>query len=140
MHDGTFMLHPQLSADTFALGDWPLCRILRMNDCNFPWLILVPRVANAREIIDLTEQDQHYLMTEIARASVALRTLLKPDKLNVAALGNAVPQLHVHVIARYKTDIAWPRPIWGVEPPLAFSTIAATAELDRLRPAFGPFQ
>ncbi len=140
MRDDTFTLHPQLSADTLLLGDWPLCRVLRMNDCHFPWLILVPRVANTREIIDLTEQNQQYLMTEIARASAALRVLLKPDKLNVAALGNAVPQLHVHVIARYKTDIAWPRPIWGVEPPLAFSATAAATELDRLRPPLGPFQ
>lgn len=139
MSSSTFAMHPQLSADTFVLGDWPLCRVLRMNDRLYPWVILVPRVADVREIIDLAEADQQQLMTEIARASRTLKTLLNPDKLNAAALGNAVPQLHVHVIARYKTDPAWPRPIWGVKPPVAFGD-DADAELARLRPAFAPFQ
>lgn len=139
MSGNTFALHPQLSADTFVLGDWPLCRVLRMNDRAFPWLILVPRVADIREIIDLTAVQQQELMAEIARASQTLKTLLNPDKLNVAALGNAVPQLHVHIIARYQTDPAWPRPIWGVHPPIAFGG-DAEAELAKLRPALGPFQ
>jgi diadenosine tetraphosphate (Ap4A) HIT family hydrolase len=136
----TFALHPQLSADTFVLGDWPLCRVLRMNDAQYPWLILVPRVPDIREIIDLAEPQQQQLMAEIARASQGWKELLSPDKLNVAALGNAVPQLHVHVIARYKTDPAWPRPIWGVQPVEAFTQAAADAECSRLRQAFGPFQ
>lgn len=139
MSSSTFILHPQLSADTFVLGDWPLCRVLRMNDRAFPWLILVPHVADVREIIDLGEAQQQALMAEIARASRALKALLNPDKLNVAALGNAVPQLHVHVIARYKTDPAWPRPIWGVQPPVAFGG-DAEGELTKLRPALSPFQ
>lgn len=139
MSGNTFALHPQLSADTFVLGDWPLCRVLRMNDRAFPWLILVPRVADIREIIDLAEVQQQELMAEIGRASRALKALLSPDKLNVAALGNAVPQLHVHVIARYKTDPAWPRPIWGVQAPVAFGS-DAEAELAKLRPALAPFQ
>jgi len=136
---GTFALHPQLSADTFVVGDWPLCRVLRMNDRAFPWLILVPRVADIREIIDLSDADQLLLMGEISRASRALKALLNPDKLNVAALGNAVPQLHVHVIARYRTDPAWPRPIWGVQAPVAFGG-DAEAELAKLRPALAPYQ
>jgi len=136
---GTFTLHPQLSADTLLLGDWPLCRVLRMNDRAFPWLILVPRVADIREIIDLADADQQRLMGEIARASRALKALLNPDKLNVAALGNAVPQLHVHIIARYRTDPAWPRPIWGVQAPVALGS-ETDAELARLRPALIPFQ
>jgi diadenosine tetraphosphate (Ap4A) HIT family hydrolase len=135
----TFALHPQLSADTFVLGDWPLCRVLRMNDRAYPWLILVPRVPDIREIIDLSERDQQQLTAEIVRASRALKDLVNPDKLNVAALGNAVPQLHVHIIARYKTDPAWPRPIWGVQPPVALGG-DADAELAKLRPALAPFQ
>jgi diadenosine tetraphosphate (Ap4A) HIT family hydrolase len=136
----TFELHPQLSADTFHVGDWPLCRVLRMNDAGFPWLILVPRRADIREIIDLAEADQRDLMSEIARASRALRDLVQPDKLNVAALGNAVPQLHVHVIARFRTDPAWPRPIWGVKPPEPFGAREAAAEIDRLKSALAPLQ
>jgi diadenosine tetraphosphate (Ap4A) HIT family hydrolase len=110
-----------------------------MNDRAFPWLILVPRVPDIREIIDLTDSDQQRLTAEIARASRALKALLNPDKLNVAALGNAVPQLHVHVIARYKTDPAWPRSIWGVQAPVAFGSDAEN-ELAKLRPALTPFQ
>jgi diadenosine tetraphosphate (Ap4A) HIT family hydrolase len=138
--DSTFTLHPQLSADTLQIGDWPLCRLLRMNDRTYPWLILVPKVAGIREIIDLAEEDQQRLMREIGQASRALRSLVAPDKLNVAALGNAVPQLHVHVIARFTTDPAWPRPIWGVNPPAAFGAAEAEAELARLRTALAPFQ
>ncbi|WP_374309035.1 HIT domain-containing protein [Dongia sp.] len=140
MSSSTFALHPQLSADTLQIGDWPLCRLLRMNDRNYPWLILVPRAAGIREIIDLSEVDQQRLMTEIGRASRVLRNLVAADKLNVAALGNAVPQLHVHVIARFTTDPAWPRPIWGVNPPAPFGTDEAEAELARLRSALAPFQ
>ena len=139
MSDHTFALHPQLSADTFVLGDWPLCRVLRMNDRAYPWLILVPRVADMREIIDLAESDQQRLTGEIARASRALKVHCNPDKLNVAALGNAVPQLHVHVIARYRTDPAWPRPIWGVQQPVALGA-DAEGELATLRSALAPFQ
>lgn len=140
MSNGTFELHPQLLGDTCHIGDWPLCRLLRMNDRGFPWLILVPRVADVREIIDLSEEDQQQLMTEIARASRALRKLLTPDKLNVAALGNAVPQLHVHVIARFTTDPAWPRPIWGVKAPEPFDATGMEAEMTRLRASLAPLQ
>lgn len=140
MSSSTFALHRQLSADTYEIGDWPLCRLLRMNDSNYPWLILVPKVAGIREIIDLDEDDQQRLMREIGRASRALRSLVVPDKLNVAALGNAVPQLHVHIIARFTTDSAWPRPIWGVNPPAPFGAAEAEAEVARLRTALAPFQ
>lgn len=135
-----FTLDPQLAADTFALGDWPLCRLLRMNDRGYPWLILVPRVANIREIIDLPESDQQVLMSEIARASRALRQLLQPDKINVAALGNMVPQLHVHIIGRFTGDAAWPRPIWGVKPAELFDTTSAGIETSRWQSALQPIQ
>lgn len=134
MADGDFSLHPQLAEDCLDLGDWPLCRLLRMNDRTYPWLILVPRIKGAREIIDLAEADQMRLMQEIARASTALKRVTQADKLNVAALGNAVPQLHVHVIARFTRDPAWPKPIWGIVPPDAFTedTMAETAKWRRV--------
>ena len=107
-------LHPQLADDTHPLAQFPLCEVRLMDDANHPWLILVPRVENAVEIIDLDAAQQAQLMQEIDRASRALQVAVKPHKLNVAALGNVVPQLHVHVIARFHDDIAWPRPVWGM--------------------------
>ncbi len=96
-----------------------LCRVLVIKDANYPWLLLVPRRPEAVEIIDLDEVEQAQLMTEISRAARALKDVTRCDKLNIAALGNVVPQLHVHVIARRSSDAAWPRPVWGVAPPLA---------------------
>jgi diadenosine tetraphosphate (Ap4A) HIT family hydrolase len=112
----TFSLHPQLNADTTPVGDLPLTRVLLMNDANYPWLILVPRLPGVSEIIDLEENAQIQLTAEIARVSTALKALTACEKLNVAALGNMVPQLHVHVIARRRDDAAWPKPVWGVAP------------------------
>jgi diadenosine tetraphosphate (Ap4A) HIT family hydrolase len=106
-------LHPQLADDTHPLAHWPLCEVRLMDDAHHPWLILVPRVENAVDITDLDAAQQSTLMREIDRAARALQATVKPHKLNVAALGNVVPQLHVHVIARYRDDIAWPRPVWG---------------------------
>jgi diadenosine tetraphosphate (Ap4A) HIT family hydrolase len=112
-------LHTQLTQDTIDIGDLPLCRVLVIKDANYPWLLLVPRREGAIEIIDLDEVSQAQLMTEVSRVARALKEITKCDKLNIAALGNVVPQLHVHVIARRKDDAAWPRPVWGVVPPLA---------------------
>lgn len=109
----TFALHPQLAADTFFVQELPLCRLVAMDCRALPWLILVPRVAGARELIDLSETEQQQLMREIARVSALLKQEFRPDKINVAALGNMVPQLHVHVLARFTTDAAWPKPVWG---------------------------
>lgn len=108
-----FALHPTLAADCSEVGELPLCRVLLMNDARYPWLILVPKVKAAREIIDLSRDDQHRLSDEIAQCSAALQSVCDPTKLNVAALGNRVPQLHVHVIARFDGDAAWPDPVWG---------------------------
>jgi diadenosine tetraphosphate (Ap4A) HIT family hydrolase len=102
-----------LADDTHPLAHWPLCEVRLMDDAHHPWLILVPRVEDAVDIIDLDATQQAELMREIDRAARALQTTMKPHKLNVAALGNVVPQLHVHIIARYRDDIAWPRPVWG---------------------------
>ena len=114
--DAAWSLHPQLARDTATVGDLPLSRLLAMNDANFPWVILVPRRPAAVEIVDLDEADRMRLMTEIAQVSTALKQLTACDKLNVAAIGNVVPQLHVHVVARRKDDLAWPRPVWGAVP------------------------
>jgi diadenosine tetraphosphate (Ap4A) HIT family hydrolase len=107
-----FTLHPRLAADTIALGDWPLCRLLLMNDARFPWVILVPARPDLREIHDLPPAERATLIEEIARASALMQQAFKADKMNVAALGNQVPQLHIHIIARFAADPAWPNPVW----------------------------
>ena len=109
-------LDPRLAAETLVVGDLPLSRVLLNDDANFPWLILVPRRPAAMELIDLAATERVQLMDEIARTSAVLRDLTRCDKLNVAALGNVVAQLHVHVIARFHGDAAWPAPIWGKAP------------------------
>jgi diadenosine tetraphosphate (Ap4A) HIT family hydrolase len=112
-------LHARLKEDTIDIGDLPLCRVLVIKDAHYPWLMLVPRRPDMAEIIDLDEVEQAQLMTEVSRVARALKEITKCEKLNIAALGNMVPQLHVHVIARRSSDAAWPRPVWGVVPPLA---------------------
>jgi diadenosine tetraphosphate (Ap4A) HIT family hydrolase len=113
-------LHPQLQRDTIDIGDLPLSRVLIINDANYPWILLVPRRPGIVEIVDLDEVEQVQLMTEIARVGRALKAVTQCDKLNIAALGNVVPQLHVHIVARREGDAAWPRPVWGQIPPLAY--------------------
>ena len=129
----SWSLHEQLQQDTIDIGDLPLSRVLVVKDAHYPWLMLVPRRANTTEIIDLDEVAQGQLMTEINRVGRALKEITKCDKLNVAALGNMVPQLHVHIIARRKTDAAWPRPIWGVMPPLAHDAEEVQRFISELR-------
>ena len=133
----TFILDSALQADTFVIGDLALSRVLLMNDARFPWLILVPRVAGMRDLIDLPGASQHMLLDEIDRAARALRELHAPFKLNVAALGNVVAQLHVHVIARRNDDAAWPKPVWGVGAAQPYPAAMRDAELARLRAALG---
>jgi diadenosine tetraphosphate (Ap4A) HIT family hydrolase len=128
-----FTLDPRLDADSLYLADWPLCRVLRMNDRAYPWIILVPRRVGVREIIDLSSADQALLLGEIGQASRAIRKALKPEKLNVAALGNVVAQLHVHVIGRFADDPAWPRPIWGIQAPVRFDPDEAEVEVIQWR-------
>src|SRR3978361_998534 len=113
-------LHSRLKEDTIDIGDLPLSKVLVIKDAHYPWLLLVPRRADATEIIDLDEVEQAQLMTEISRVARALKDITKCDKLNIAALGNLVPQLHVHVIARRSPSAAsGPVPVWGVLPPLS---------------------
>ncbi|MEO6947038.1 MAG: HIT family protein [Nitrobacter sp.] len=126
-------LHPQLEKDTVAIGDLRLSRLLLSKDANYPWLILVPRQADAVEIIDLDYADRARLMMEIGQVSEALKDITGCDKLNVAALGNQVPQLHVHIIARRKTDAAWPRPVWGAVPALEHDAAEVQAFIGAIR-------
>ena len=128
-------LHPQLAEDTHPVASWPLCELRLMDDANHPWLILVPRVPEAVEIVDLAPEQQLQLMREIDKASRLLQAAFKPHKINVAALGNLVPQLHVHVIARYREDIAWPRPVWGMAAAQAYAPEALVERIGRLREA-----
>ncbi len=130
-----FELHTQLAADTAFVTDAPLCRVLLMNDANFPWLILVPRRAGLRDYHNLSPDDLAVANDEIVKASRVLTALYKPDKINVAALGNMVPQLHIHVIARFTDDVAWPKPVWGVAPAEPYMPEALEARLDELRRA-----
>lgn len=130
-----FALHPRLAADTFTLGDFPLCRLLLMNDAQYPWFILVPRRENAREIYQLADADQQQLLRESARLSRAVMEEFRGDKLNVAALGNVVPQLHVHHVVRYSGDPAWPAPVWGRHPPRPYTDVERDARIAALRAA-----
>jgi diadenosine tetraphosphate (Ap4A) HIT family hydrolase len=111
--EADWSLHPQLENDAAPVGDLALCRVLGIDDATYPWLILVPRRADIVEIADLSRPDAARLMDEIALASRALKHMTGCDKLNIAAIGNVVPQLHVHAVARWKSDPLWPKPVWG---------------------------
>ncbi|NVJ71503.1 MAG: HIT domain-containing protein [Alphaproteobacteria bacterium] len=115
-----FTLHPQLAKDTVFVKKLSLCRVLLMKDAGYPWLVLVPERGDIREIHELDEADQQTLMCEITTVAGRLEALTGADKMNVAALGNMVPQLHIHIIARFETDAAWPGPVWGMAPAKPF--------------------
>jgi len=106
-------LHPTLARDTVEVCSLALCRVLLMRDGRFPWLVLVPERESVREIHELAAADRAELIEEVARVGETLARLFRPDKVNVGALGNVVPQLHVHVVARFAVDPAWPGPVWG---------------------------
>ncbi|HEV2562369.1 MAG TPA: HIT family protein [Rhizomicrobium sp.] len=108
-----FELHPRLAADTVFATDWALSRVLLMNDARYLWLVLVPRRAGLTELHELSVEDRAFLIEEIALASERLKALTGAAKINTGALGNLVPQLHVHVVARLAGDAAWPGPVWG---------------------------
>ncbi len=108
-----FQLHPQLQKDCFVLGKFELCQVLLMNDSQFPWFILVPQRADIREIYELTDEEQILLIQESSYLAKKLAEIFNADKLNIAAIGNVVSQLHIHHIVRYENDKAWAAPIWG---------------------------
>jgi diadenosine tetraphosphate (Ap4A) HIT family hydrolase len=128
-----FRLHPRLAADTIFVEDWPLSRVLLLNDARYVWLALVPRRADAVELHDLTPADRADLMEEIARAGAGLKTLTGATKINTGALGNIVPQLHIHIVARKDGDPAWPGPVWGHSPAEPYTPSQREQQLGRLR-------
>lgn len=132
-----FQLHPLLARDGVLVGRLSLCRLLLHNERRYPWLVLVPERPGLRELDELDEADAAALWQDLRRVSQVVRTLFQPDKLNVAALGNVAPQLHVHVIVRYQEDDAWPRPVWGVHPALPYEVTALEERLICLRTALG---
>jgi diadenosine tetraphosphate (Ap4A) HIT family hydrolase len=132
-----FQLHPRLEADTRAVTRLALCRVLLMNDRRFPWLILVPERADVREIHQLSPADRATLIEEIAQVAQTMERQHQAHKMNVAALGNQVPQLHVHIIARFTTDPAWPTPIWGKGAPQPYDAGEIETVVATLRRALG---
>jgi diadenosine tetraphosphate (Ap4A) HIT family hydrolase len=128
-----FSLDPRLQQDTFVLGDFPLCRLLLSNDANYPWFILVPRRADISELFQLDAADQQVLWQETTRLAQWLCQAFRADKMNVATLGNVVSQLHMHVVVRRKDDAAWPAPVWGKVPALAYAAGQVEAIRQRLR-------
>lgn len=109
----TFQLHPRLEQDCITIGGFELCRLLMMNDSQYPWFILVPERADLQEIYQLSKAERELLTEESSYLAENLAALYKADKMNIAAIGNRVPQLHIHHIVRYQTDKAWPAPVWG---------------------------
>ena len=106
-------LHPQLKQDCLHVGKFPLSHLLLMLDANYPWFILVPDRSNISEIYQLSAEEQYQLIDESSRLAELMNNIFQPDKMNIAAIGNIVPQLHVHHVARFKDDVAWPAPVWG---------------------------
>ncbi len=117
-------LHPQLQHDCLILGQFELCLLLLLNDAQYPWFILVPQRENITEIHHLTPNEQQQLMRESSLLAQAMHHTFQADKMNIAALGNMVPQLHIHHIARFKSDKAWPKPVWGLFPAKPYSSQA----------------
>jgi diadenosine tetraphosphate (Ap4A) HIT family hydrolase len=138
MNAAKWSLHPQLAADTTLLGRFELSLLLLSNDANYPWFILVPQRTGIREIHELTEADQTRLLRESSQLGRALMTAFGGTKLNVAALGNMVPQLHVHHIVRYEHDPAWPAPVWGKVAAKAYEVRQRAERIAALLAEIGP--
>jgi len=130
-----FVLHPRLTADSYLIRSLPLSELRLINDARWPWLILVPRVVHAAEWLDLDVTQRHQLDTEIEIAGRCLRATFPCDRLNVAALGNVVPQLHIHVIARHDGDPNWPGPVWGFGQAQPYSEAGRPEIIHRLEDA-----
>lgn len=131
-----FVLHPRLAADSIEIGRLPLCRLLLINDANYPWCVLVPQREDMREIHQLSQEDRRQLLNESCVLSELMETLFQPVKMNVAALGNMVPQLHLHHIARFESDLAWPEPIWGAVAAKPYEERQGSYRVDLIRQAF----
>ena len=130
-----FVVHPRLAQDTFALAELQLSRVVLMNDRRFPWMILIPRRSGAREIHALPQADRQMLIEEIADVAAVLERATGAQKMNIGALGNLVPQLHIHVVARFEGDAAWPGPVWGSGKAQPYDDAARAALCARLAKA-----
>lgn len=128
-----FELDPQLERDCFFTADLPLCRLLLLNDANYPWYILVPRVADARELYQLTLEDQQQYLYESSKLAGLMQAQFQADKMNIAALGNVVSQLHIHHIARFESDACWPKPVWGSIPAKHYAEAKAELIMEETR-------
>jgi diadenosine tetraphosphate (Ap4A) HIT family hydrolase len=137
MPGAAWSLHPQLDHDTTPVGDLALSRVLAINDADYPWLILVPQRTGVTEIADLGGDDASRLMAEITQASGILKAVTRCDKLNIGAIGNIVPQLHIHIVARRKADPLWPEPVWGHAVPRPADAQAFTRFVDAVRGKLG---
>lgn len=131
------ILHDQLKQDCFVLGRFSLSALLLMNDSRYPWFILVPQREGIREIYQLSEADQQQLIHESSLLAACIEKEFKADKINIAALGNVVPQLHIHHIVRYRTDPVWPAPVWGKMPATAYSEQDIASLCARIPTLFG---
>ena len=116
-----FSLHPQLEKDCIEMGNFELCRLLLMNDSNYPWFILVPEREDKQELFELDDDDLQLYIKESNFLAQILKHYFYAHKINIAALGNVVPQLHIHHIARYENDLCWPAPVWGAHPAVAYT-------------------
>lgn len=134
MIESGFQLDARLAEDTQELARWPLSRVLLMDDARYPWLILVPERDGVTELIDLEPSDQALMWAESLLLGRLMRSVFKPDKLNVAALGNVVAQLHVHHVARFRGDEAWPAPVWGAGQPRRYEARELSAIRSLLEP------
>ena len=128
-----FELHLRLQSDTSLIGQLPLCSALLSRDANYPWVILVPRRAGITEIYQLNPEDRQQLLLESCVLAEAMEAIFRGDKLNIAAIGNLVPQLHLHHVVRYKSDAAWPGPVWGAVEAVAYSDALLQQRLTELR-------
>jgi diadenosine tetraphosphate (Ap4A) HIT family hydrolase len=128
-----FEVDRDMAKECFSVGDLPLCRVLLKDDCNYPWFVLMPRRAGVREFYELDDEDLGQFWKESSAVGRLLMEHLRGHKLNVAALGNVLPQLHVHHIVRQTSDAAWPRPVWNVVPAKAYETSSAEALISDIR-------
>ena len=132
-----FRMHPKLVADTAGIGPLPLSAARLMKDARYPWLILVPRRPKMRGFIELQDNEQSLLLEEIRRCCELFKALHKPARINIAMIGNIVPQLHVHIVARFTNDASWPSPVWGIGEAQPYPPEILEARVARYKQFFG---
>lgn len=131
-----FKLDPRLEQDTILIGEFPLSKVLLMNDARYPWVLLVPKIMGLTEAFQLTDEQQRQLMVESNFVAMKLNDLVQADKMNVAALGNVVSQLHIHHVARFQADETWPAPVWGIGQAVPYSELESDAVRQQIRSIF----